>query len=167
MAMPVSARVRAGASLMPSPTMATLPAACSWRITASLPSGSTPAITASTPACLPMASAVRWLSPVSMTTLMPMACSSRMARGLSSLMVSATAMTPSRRPAPPKNSGVLPCAESSAAACASSAGTVTLVPVKAALPPKISLPSSLALRPLPGRAAKSVTSGASSCWASA
>ena len=59
-------------------------------------------MTSSTPACLPMASAVRWLSPVSITTRMPMFCSSRMARGLSSLMVSATATTPSSLPAPPK-----------------------------------------------------------------
>ena len=129
-------------------------------MTASLPSGSTPAITSSTPACLPMAAAVRWLSPVSMTTRMPMACSSRMARGLSSLMVSATAMMPSRRPAPPKNRGVLPCAERAAAFSCSCAGTVTLVPIKDALPPKISTPSSFAARPLPGRAAKPDTSGA-------
>ena len=159
MAMPVSARVRAGASLMPSPTMATLPDSCSLRMTASLPSGRTPAITSSTPACLPMASAVRWLSPVSITTRMPMFCSSWMARGLSSLMVSATAMTPISLPAPPKKRGVLPCAERAAASFCNASGTSTLVAMKLALPPKISMPSSLAERPLPGRAVKSVTSG--------
>ena len=88
--------------------MATLPLACRRRMTASLPSGRTPAITSSTPACWPMASAVRWLSPVSITTRMPMFRSSRMARGLSFLMVSATAITPNSRPSLPKNSGVLP-----------------------------------------------------------
>ena len=71
MAMPVSALVRAGASLMPSPTMATFPLSFSLRISASFPSGRTPAITRSTPACFPMALAVRSLSPVSMTTSMP------------------------------------------------------------------------------------------------
>ena len=45
MAIPMSARVRAGASLMPSPTMATLPRCLSSRITLSLPSGRTPAMT--------------------------------------------------------------------------------------------------------------------------
>ena len=43
----------------------------------------------------------------------------------------------------------------------------TFVPIKAALPPKISLPSSLAVRPLPGRAVKLVTEGSSSCFSSA
>ena len=123
MAMPVPARVRAGASLMPSPTMATLPFSLRARITLSLPSGRTPAITWSTPACRPMASAVRWLSPVSITTRMPMACSWRMASGLSSLMVSATAMTPSSRPSPPKKRGVLPCSASAWACPARAAGT--------------------------------------------
>ena len=40
----------AGASLMPSPTIATLPCFCRLRMTLSLPSGRTPAMTSSTPA---------------------------------------------------------------------------------------------------------------------
>ena len=47
MAMPISALVRAGASLIPSPTMATFPFLFNDRITLSFPSGSTPAITSS------------------------------------------------------------------------------------------------------------------------
>ena len=43
----------------------------------------------------PMARAVRSLSPVSMTTCTPMPCNSRTAWGLSSLITSATAITPS------------------------------------------------------------------------
>ena len=69
MARPTSARARAGASLMPSPTMATFrPSA--WREATffSLSWGRTPATTVSTPSARPTASAVRWLSPVSMTT---------------------------------------------------------------------------------------------------
>ena len=112
MAMPISALVRAGASLMPSPTMATFPRCCSLRITLSFPSGRTPAITASTPASFPMAPAVRSLSPVSMTTSIPMFCSCRTASAESSLITSATAMIPARLPSSAKNSGVFPCAAS-------------------------------------------------------
>ena len=68
MAMPISALVRAGASLIPSPTMVTFPLRFKERITLSFPSGSTPAITSSTPASFPIACAVRSLSPVSITT---------------------------------------------------------------------------------------------------
>ena len=50
MAIPTSARASAGASLMPSPTMATFsPASCSSRTFCSFWSGSTPAMTSSTP----------------------------------------------------------------------------------------------------------------------
>ena len=136
MAMPVSARVSAGASFMPSPTMATLPWVLSRRITASLPSGSTPAITSSTPACLPMAWAVRSLSPVSMTTLRPMFCSSLMACGLSSFTVSATAMTPRGcfLVSLAKYMGVLPSPESLAAASENSAVLMPLSSSMGALP---------------------------------
>lgn len=71
MAIPISALVSAGASLMPSPTMATFPCSFRERITLSFPSGRTPAITSSTPACAPIALAVRSLSPVSTTTRIP------------------------------------------------------------------------------------------------
>ncbi|CVB88142.1 Uncharacterised protein [Serratia marcescens] len=68
-AMPTSACASAGASLMPSPTIATRwPCACSCLIAAALPSGSTPAITRSIPASLAMALAVTGLSPVSITS---------------------------------------------------------------------------------------------------
>ena len=59
MAIPISAPVSAGASLIPSPTMAVLPRFCRFLITAAFPSGKTPAMTRSTPASFPMASAVR------------------------------------------------------------------------------------------------------------
>ena len=108
MAMPVSARVSAGASLMPSPTIATLPNSFRRRISLSLPSGRTPAITSSTPAMRPIARAVRSLSPVSITTWIPIFCNCFMASALSSLMVSATAMMPRSVSSFAKNSGVLP-----------------------------------------------------------
>ncbi|MNC28021.1 hypothetical protein D3C75_762110 [compost metagenome] len=60
MAMPMSAVAKAGASLMPSPTIATLRPSCwSLRTSSALPSGSTSASTREIPACLAMASAVR------------------------------------------------------------------------------------------------------------
>ena len=110
-AIPMSALVSAGASLIPSPTMATLPFVLSLRITLSFPSGSTPAITSSTPACAPIAFAVRSLSPVSITTWIPMFWSSFTALGLSSLITSATAMIPINVPFWLKNSGVFPCSD--------------------------------------------------------
>ena len=97
---------------MPSPTIATLPRSRRRRISASLPSGSTPAITRSTPAAAPMARAVRSLSPVSMTTSMPIFRSSRTACGLSGLMTSATAMTPRSLLFSLNSSGVLPSSAS-------------------------------------------------------
>ncbi len=51
MAIPISALVRAGASLIPSPTMAHLAFLLQLSDHGSLPSGRTPAITSSTPAC--------------------------------------------------------------------------------------------------------------------
>ena len=48
---------------------------------------------------------------------------------------SATAITPIRRPAPPKKRGVLPSAASRAASAWSSAGTDALVAMNSALPP--------------------------------
>ena len=106
------ALVNAGASLIPSPTIATSPFLRSLRTTASLPSGSTPAITSSTPACSPMAFAVRSLSPVSMTTRIPISFNSRMASALSSFITSATAIIPCSTPSFANNSGVFPSSAS-------------------------------------------------------
>ena len=70
-AIPISALVSAGASLIPSPTIITLPCSLSLAISFSFPSGSTPAITSSTPASFPIAFALLSLSPVIITTLIP------------------------------------------------------------------------------------------------
>ena len=61
------------------------------------------------PSSLPMASAVRWLSPVSMTTLRPSFWKPSMAARLVGFTVSATAMMPMGLPSWTKNRGVLPC----------------------------------------------------------
>ncbi len=74
MATPTSAWARAGASLVPSPVMATrLPPACSALIRAILSSGVASARKSSTPASAAMAAAVSGLSPVIMMVRMPMA----------------------------------------------------------------------------------------------
>ncbi len=68
-AMPTSAWARLGASLRPSPTMATRrPSAWSFLISRTLSPGLSSDMTLSMPAFAAMASAVRLLSPVSMTT---------------------------------------------------------------------------------------------------
>ena len=113
MAIPISALVRAGASFIPSPTIITLPDFMSSLIFSSFPSGRTPAITSSTPTCLPMAFAVFSLSPVSMITLKFISLSSLMVSTLSSLTTSATAIIPRSCHFPvssvlAKNNGVFP-----------------------------------------------------------
>ena len=134
-AMPISARVSAGASLMPSPVIAVMPRSFNCRITASLPSGSTPAITSSTPAVLPIASAVRWLSPVNMTTSIPIFCSWLIASALSGRMTSATAITPRSVPSASNSSGVFPSSESCSICFCISPGTLQMPEMKDALPP--------------------------------
>ena len=134
MAMPMSALVSAGASLMPSPTMMVFPFSLSSRITASLPSGRTPATTSLTPASRPMASAVRRLSPVSITTCMPMFLSCFMASGLSGFMVSATDISPSTRSSLVKKSGVSPFSESVRASFFRSSGICETELIKLMLP---------------------------------
>ena len=124
-AIPVSAPVSAGASLIPSPTIATLPCSFSLRIALALPSGKTPAITSSTPACAPMARAVFSLSPVIITTRIPILRSAATASAESSLIVSATAIMPSSLPSSAKSRGVFPCSESFAAFFVTSSVTET------------------------------------------
>ena len=119
MAIPMSARVSAGASLIPSPTMIVLPCCFREPITCSLPSGRTPAITSSTPACFPIARAVCSLSPVNITTFMPIFCNSAIACGLSSLITSATAIIPRSFPSLTNKRGVFPCFASCSACCCS------------------------------------------------
>ena len=99
MAMPTSAWARAGASLMPSPTMATTaPSFWSRWISATLPSGRTSATTRSIPASRATASAVRRLSPVRRTTSRPIFFSRAIASCASGLIGSATARTPAKAP---------------------------------------------------------------------
>ena len=76
-ATPTSACASAGASLVPSPVIATIePPSCSRLMSAILSSGVASARKSSTPASAAIAAAVRGLSPVIMTVRMPIARSS-------------------------------------------------------------------------------------------
>mmetsp|Transcript_26120 Transcript_26120/g.61140 ORF Transcript_26120/g.61140 Transcript_26120/m.61140 type:complete len:230 (-) Transcript_26120:15-704(-) len=103
-AMPRSACESAGASLMPSPTIATtFPAACSAFTCATLPCGFRPASTRSVamPTCAPTARAVRSLSPEHIQTSMPEALSASTAAFASALTASATPTSPQTGGGPP------------------------------------------------------------------
>ena len=107
----MSARVKAGASLMPSPTIMTdSPLACSLRTMRSLSAGSTPAVTASAgnPTALATARAVRSLSPVTIRTLMPRSRNAFTAARLSGFTRSANAKIPAVFPSIRMTSAVLP-----------------------------------------------------------
>ena len=96
MATPTSAWASAGASLVPSPVMATrCPAACSSRMRASFISGVAWARKSSTPASAAMAAAVSGLSPVIITVRMPMARSWAKRSLMPPLTTSLRKMTPS------------------------------------------------------------------------
>ena len=154
MAIPTSARVRAGASLIPSPTIATFPSSFNFLITSSFPSGKTPAITSSTPACSPIAFAVRSLSPVSMTTLIPIFFNSLTACGLFSFIMSATAIMPISSSFLPKNNGVFP-SDAKLSACFLTASEITVLPsANFKFPPKNLSPPISPVKPFPETAVK-------------
>ena len=95
-ATPTSACASAGASLVPSPVIATsLPPACSFLISAILSSGVASARKSSTPASSAMALAVNGLSPVIITVRMPMRRISSKRSRMPCLTTSLRWMTPS------------------------------------------------------------------------
>ena len=97
-ATPTSAWASAGASLVPSPVIATSrPPSCSRRIRASLSSGVASARKSSTPASSAIAFAVRGLSPVIITVRMPIRRSSSNRSRIPALTTSLRWMTPSAR----------------------------------------------------------------------
>ena len=138
--------------MIPSPTIATFPFFFNARMVLSFPSGKTPAMTSSTPACFPIALAVRSLSPVSMTTWIPMFCNSRIACGLSSLITSATATTPANFPSFVKNNGVFPSSANASAVCFICTGTSACSRIKFRFPPASGTPSHIPVNPFPGTA---------------
>ena len=99
MAMPTSACARAGASLMPSPTMARrAPPCCSAAIVRALPSGRTPAISRSMPTSRAIGCADASRSPVSITGSMPSPRSDAIAAALEPRAASRSRIEPRTRP---------------------------------------------------------------------
>ena len=108
-ATPTSACASAGASLVPSPVIATsLPSVCSFLISAILSSGVASARKSSTPASFAIDAAVSGLSPVIITVRMPIARSCAKRSRMPPLTMSFRWMTPSARVPSATTSGVPP-----------------------------------------------------------
>ena len=156
-AIPTSADARAGASLIPSPTMATLVRlAWSALTAAALPSGRTSARTRSMPSVRAIASAVRRLSPVSITTCNPRRWSSATAAAEPTFGVSATAMTAAARPSSATKTGVLPSAARASAVAVSEDRPIPASSRKPGRPTSTARPPTTAAIPPPAVARKSV-----------
>ena len=160
MAMPTSAAASAGASLTPSPAIATMrPSLLQLRRP---PRSSAPAALRPRPrrcrALRATASAVVRLSPVSMTTRMPSAASAFSASGVVALIGSAMASTPASLPSTATKIAVAPSRAQRSLwrlqrawrRCRASAR-------KSALPSTIVLPSTVPITPLPVGESKSST----------
>ncbi len=109
-ATPTSAAARAGASLIPSPTMiVTPPSARSASTAATLSEGSRSDSTRSTPSAMPTDSATSGWSPVTITMrLMPARRSVRITRGVSGRIGSSITMAPATSPSTATNTQLEP-----------------------------------------------------------
>ena len=175
--MPTSAAASAGASLMPSPTIATTwPPARNCATAAALSPGSTSARTSVMPSSRATTSALPRLSPVSITVLTPSACNPATAAWAVGLTVSPKASRPSTSSAAGAagplaaawrcagGSGssrisqetVRPCACSACAVAASPPGAPPRSASSRLLPRRSSAPSTRPCRPRPGSACTSV-----------
>src|SRR6266542_498935 len=155
MAMPRSATARAGASLTPSPTMATLrPWPCSSATLVALSPGRTSAITRSMPSSAAIRSAVARLSPVSITTWTPAWCRVSTAAAEVSRAASAIASRPTARPSTAATTTVCPSAASRSRRSASGPSSTPSRRISRALPTATRFPSTLARAPWPGTFSK-------------
>ena len=163
MAMPTSACIRAGASLMPSPTIATRwPWAWRARTCSAFSPGNTWARTLSIPTAEATARAVRSWSPVIITGSSPTALIRAMASRASSLTGSAMATRPTTvgRPpsvATPTSTTVLASACKRSKSARTGVRSAPRSAKKAGLPTKTVCPSKRASTPRPGSARKSCT----------
>ena len=152
MAMPTSAAASAGASLMPSPAMATTFPSARRRFTASaLSAGSSSARTSSMPSSAPTFSAAALLSPVSMTTRTPDARRAASASGVDALIGSSIEIVPNSLPSTASMTGRWKLPRSTPFSFS-----------RRAVPRIIFLPSTVPLTPRPASARKSLTG--LSCW---
>ncbi len=151
MATPTRAAASAGASLMPSPTIAVRPAAPSSSSTArSLSSGSRPARTSSAPTAAPTEAATRGSSPVSITTRStPARRRPAMEAAASGRGRSASPKTASARPSSPRTMAVRPraCTSSTTAGSPPSRSLASRGP-----PAQSRRPPTPAITPRPGSA---------------
>ena len=149
-AMPTWACASAGASLTPSPTMATTrPSACNRLMTSAFSAGWTSAITSSTPSARATAWAVVRLSPVSMTTRRPSAWSSRIASGVELLMGSATPTRPASAPSTARYITVCPSPRSASARAASADASTPCAASSRRLPSATRRPPAAPVIPCP------------------
>ncbi|MPN50516.1 hypothetical protein SDC9_198143 [bioreactor metagenome] len=156
MAMPTSAVARAGASLIPSPIMATLPRVFSSSTMRALSWGKIPACTSAMPSWAPMASAVTGLSPVSITVRTPRALNASNAALEVGLSTSAHPNKPRRFSPSVIYSSVFPAFARSVARSVSGETSTPFSTSNAAFPARQSLPALRADTPLPGTEIKSV-----------
>ena len=154
MAMPTAARFRAGASLMPSPTMHTGPDRASyWSIRRSLSSGRQPASYSVMPSRPATAAAVRSPSPVRSAVRIPRAWRPRIISALSSRTVSASARDPIQRPSTATWIRVSPSSSQRDARPSRSSGRgIPSDPSRPRPPTTTARPPMTASAPRPGRA---------------
>ena len=150
MAMPTSAAASAGASLTPSPAIATFePFAFRSSTRACLPSGVRSAWMDSMSTCSATAAAVSALSPVAMRMWRPCFASAWMASAAPGLMGSATARRPARRPSRDTKRAVLPLVRKPSAAATRASGSIPSSPIIAWFPNATSRPDTLPRTPFP------------------
>ena len=155
MAMPRSARARAGASLMPSPTIATRrPSAWRRSTSATFWSGNTSASTRSIPTWRAIASAVRRLSPVRIAVSSPIRLSAATASRAWGFSVSAQATRPASAPSTATSIAVLPSDSSAWSRPSSPAVSSPRRAMSRRVPSRIFRPRQSASTPWPGMAWK-------------
>ncbi|MNP14542.1 hypothetical protein D3C76_1068720 [compost metagenome] len=165
MAMPMSAAASAGASLIPSPTMATTPSCLSAATVAALSAGSTSACTSSMPRASATTLALPRLSPVSRWLLMCWACRVSMACAAPGLRLSPKANRPTTFGCAPRSishDSVRPSASQAWAWAAKSPGCRPLSSSSRRLPSASSRPSTRPAMPRPVSDWLSATVGTSS-----
>ena len=152
-AIPTSATLRAGASLIPSPTKANLPFFWSLWISCAFSSGKTFAITSSIPICSAIACATPALSPVSMTVLRPRFFNLAIASWAVSLGTSCKAIKPFNWPSTDRKTTVFASFSSNSKRSWYSRG-IARSAKSLALPSKTCLPLIIPVTPFPCKAWK-------------
>ena len=162
-AMPTSALANAGASLMPSPAIATTrPSRCNFSTSASLSAGLTSPCTSSMPRRTAIALAVVMPSPVAMMIRRPAALSVARASGVLALTGSDTASKPWSRPSTARYMTLAP-SRRKASACGTRLSTaIPACCISTVLPSASERPATLPRTPMPEPDSKSVAPSSAS-----